>query len=205
MPIHGLFAGLGNPGSEYAHTRHNFGFLLADAVLEACRSRNAVRSLSAKGRYEAWICSIPRGEDWIVVKPQTFMNCSGEAVLPLLRYYRIPLDMLFVAHDELDLPFGRMRIKSGGGSAGHKGIESIATLAGSPAFYRLRLGIGKPTGGDTVSYVLGRFNSGETSLLPQILETGMQAFYTFAAGAPKEAGRLANAFDACSANSVSSA
>lgn len=197
MELDGLFAGLGNPGPEYAHTRHNFGFMLADALLADCREKGRCDRLSGgKGRYEAFRCAFPgkSGGTWLVVKPLTFMNLSGEAVLPLLRYYRIPLDKLLVAHDELDLPFGQMRIKTGGGSAGHRGIDSIAEVAGSKDFYRLRLGIGKPVGHDTVSYVLSRFGAEENERLPAVLEAALKGVYTFDREGFTPAQRRINAF-----------
>ncbi|MDL2272080.1 aminoacyl-tRNA hydrolase [Desulfovibrio sp. OttesenSCG-928-I05] len=197
MELDGLFAGLGNPGPEYAHTRHNFGFMLADMLLEDCRAKGRCDQLSGgKGRYEAFKCRLPgkNGGTWLVVKPLTFMNRSGEAVLPLLRYYRVPLENLLVAHDELDIPFGRLRIKIGGGSAGHKGIDSIAEVAGSKEFYRLRLGIGKPAGYDTVSFVLGRFGAEENEHMETILNAALKGFYTFAREGFTPAQRRINAF-----------
>lgn len=197
MELDGLFTGLGNPGPEYLHTRHNFGFMLADLLLEACREKGRCDALSGgKGKYEAWKCSLPgkTGGTWLVVKPLTFMNRSGEAVLPLLRYYRIPLDRLVVAQDELDLPFGRLRIKFGGGSAGHKGIDSIAELAGCKDFYRLRLGIGKPAGYDTVSFVLGRFSAPENEQLAKVLDAALAGFLVFAREGLIPAERRINSF-----------
>ena len=197
MELNGLFAGLGNPGSEYTHTRHNFGFILADTLIEECKRNGSCDTLSGgKGRYEAVRCKFPgkNSGTWLIVKPLTYMNRSGEAVLPLLRYYRIPLNRLLVAHDELDIPFGRLRIKSGGGSAGHKGVDSIADVAGSKDFHRLRLGIGKPAGYDTVSYVLGRFGTEENGCLPKILEAALKGIYAFDREGFTAAQRSINAF-----------
>lgn len=196
MELSGLFLGLGNPGATYAGTRHNFGFMAVDALLEACRHGGDVSPLGgAKKKYEAWKCRLPRsGRTWIAAKPLTFMNRSGEAAIPLLHYYKIPLSGLVVAHDELDLPLGAMRFKIGGGSAGHNGIKSIAECAGSPEFYRLRLGIGKPPGYDTTSYVLGRFSGQETETAAKILSAAVEGFLLFCTSGFKEAQQAINAF-----------
>jgi PTH1 family peptidyl-tRNA hydrolase len=165
MDIAGLLVGLGNPGLEYADTRHNFGFLLVDTLLELCRGHgeeNILPLSGGKGTAQAWKCRFPAsGAWWIAAKPLTFMNRSGDAVVRLLGYYRIPLYNLWVVHDELDLPLGRMRYKFGGGSAGHKGIISITERAGSPDFHRLRMGIGNPPGSTGSTHVLGHFSETE--------------------------------------------
>lgn len=196
MEIRGLFLGLGNPGATYAHTRHNFGFMAVDALLEACRLGGDVTPLSGgKKKYEAWKCRLPRsGQTWIAAKPLTFMNRSGEAAIPLLHYYKIPLSGLVAVHDELDLPLGTMRFKIGGGSAGHNGIKSIAECAGSPDFYRLRLGIGKPPGHDTTSYVLGRFSGQEAEIAAKVLPAAVDGFLLFCASGFKEAQQVINTF-----------
>ncbi len=196
MHTTGLFLGLGNPGPTYEHTRHNFGFMLADALLAACRDGGDASSLSGgKNRYAAWKCRLPRsGSTWIVAKPLTYMNKSGEAAVHLLGYYRIPLSGLFVAHDELDLPLGRMRLKIGGGNAGHNGVQSICDLAGSPEFYRLRLGIGKPAGYDAASFVLNRFSAAEATLIKAVLPAALDGFLRFASQGPQDARQFINAF-----------
>ena len=196
MELGGLFLGLGNPGTTYAGTRHNFGFLVVDALLEACRHGGDVTPLSGgKKKYEAWRLRLPRnGGTWIAAKPLTFMNRSGEAAIPLLHYYKIPLSGLVVAHDELDLPLGRMRFKFGGGAAGHNGIKSIADCAGSVDFYRLRLGIGKPPGHDTSSYVLGRFSEQEARAVSEIIPAAIDGFFHFCATGFKEAQQSINTF-----------
>lgn len=197
MEIGGLFLGLGNPGAAYANTRHNFGFMLADALLETCRNGGDVTSLSGgKKKYDAWKCRLPIASSpmWIVAKPLTFMNKSGEAAAPLLQFYRIPPSRLVVAHDELDLPLGRMRFKSGGGAAGHNGVRSIAECLGTPDFFRLRLGIGKPAGFDTTSFVLGRFAEPEMKILQEVTTAALDGFFRFCAGGVKEAQQFINGF-----------
>ena len=200
MDFGGLFLGLGNPGQTYAGTRHNFGFMAADALLDICARKGDVSPLSGgKKRYEAWKCRLPLpggsgGGTWIVAKPQTFMNKSGEAAVALLQFYKIPLSRLVVAHDELDIPLGAMRFKIGGGAAGHNGIRSVAELAGSRDFYRLRLGIGKPAGFDVTSFVLSRFSDQEKAVVAEVLPAAVDGFFRFCAGGLKEAQQFINGF-----------
>ncbi len=197
MEIGGLFLGLGNPGAGYAGTRHNFGFMVADTLLEACRHNGEATPLSGgKKRFEAWKCRLPLASQppWIIAKPQTFMNKSGEAAIALLQYYRIPLSRLVVAHDEMDLPLGAMRFKIGGGAAGHNGIRSIAESLNSPEFYRLRLGIGKPEGYDAIAYVLGRFSGQERLCVATMLPAAMEGFFRFCADGFTQAQQFINGF-----------
>ncbi|CAK7032502.1 MAG: Peptidyl-tRNA hydrolase [Desulfovibrio sp.] len=197
MEFGGLFLGLGNPGQTYANTRHNFGFMLADAIVAVCEREGDATPLSGgKKLYEAWKCRLPvKGRPtWIVAKPQTFMNKSGEAAVPLLQYYKIPLSGLVAAHDELDLPLGRMRFKLGGGAAGHNGIRSITLCTGSQEFYRLRLGIGKPAGYDITSFVLGKFSEQEKPLLADVLAAAVNGFFTFCAEGFVKAQQTINTF-----------
>ncbi|MDL2209963.1 aminoacyl-tRNA hydrolase [Desulfovibrio sp. OttesenSCG-928-O18] len=199
MDFGGLFLGLGNPGATYAGTRHNFGFMAVETLLEVCAQAGDVSPLSGgKKRYEAWKCRLPlpgKGSTtWIVAKPLTFMNKSGEAAVTLLQFYKIPLSRLVVAHDELDIPLGAMRFKLGGGAAGHNGIRSIAELTGSQEFYRLRLGIGKPAGFDVTSFVLGRFSDQERTTASEILPAAVDGFFRFCTGGLKEAQQFINGF-----------
>lgn len=203
MDFNGLFLGLGNPGPTYSGTRHNFGFMAADALLEACARDGAVTPLSGgKKRYDAWKCRLPlpgMNAVWIVAKPGTFMNKSGEAATALLQYYKIPLARLVVAHDELDLPLGKMRFKFGGGMAGHNGIRSIADCSGSRDFYRLRLGIGKPPAFDATSFVLGRFSETEKIVTSKILPAAIEGFFLFCVHGLQQAQQTINAFTIASA------
>ena len=191
-----LFLGLGNPGAPYAHTRHNFGFFLADALVEHCDRKGVLAPVSGvKNKFQAWKCVLPDSADsWIVAKPLTFMNNSGEAAVHLLHYYRIPIERLFVAHDELDLPFGRMRLKFAGGAAGHNGIRSICELTGSADFYRLRLGIGKPGEGNVLSHVLRPFSEYEQTRICLVVEAALRTFLLFAEQGFQVARHMANAF-----------
>ncbi|GHV50338.1 peptidyl-tRNA hydrolase [Deltaproteobacteria bacterium] len=200
MEISGLFLGLGNPGSSYANTRHNAGFMAVDTLLDACEKTGDIIPLSgSKKKFEAWKCRIPPNSPkaeavWIVAKPLTFMNKSGEAALALLQFYKIPLSRLVVAHDEVDLPLGGMRFKFGGGDAGHNGIRSLVECTGSRDFYRLRLGIGKPLRGDVAPFVLERFSGQEMPYLAEILPAAITGFFLFCSEGLAKAQNSINSF-----------
>jgi len=170
-----LIVGLGNPGREYKDNRHNVGFMLIDRLsvrLDARMSRMQAKALVASINYE--------GSKLILAKPQTYMNLSGQAVQGLARFYKLPLENVIVAHDDLDLPFGTIRIRPGGGPGGQKGIASTIKRLGTKEFCRLRIGIGRPPGRmDPAAYVLQDFSSGDISLLSQILEHAADAVITF--------------------------
>ena len=155
-----MIVGLGNPGPEYAHSRHNVGFQVVDLLAERHDlefDRFQKRARLAIGRVRT-----PAGSEQrvLVAKPMTYMNASGEAVAPLAAFYKIaPADVL-VVFDDLDLPVGRIRLRPGGGSGGQKGMQSIIKHLGSEAFPRLRVGIGRPPGQmDPAAYVLRPFSS----------------------------------------------
>jgi peptidyl-tRNA hydrolase, PTH1 family len=149
--------GLGNPGREYAATRHNIGFEIADALSvrwELPKARKRFGGLIAEGRAGPW------GPRVAILLPQTYMNDSGSSVGPARGSLRVPLDRVVVLHDEVDLPFGEVRTKLGGGVAGHNGLRSLSEGLGGPGFWRVRAGVGRPdsTDPETVSrYVLSRF------------------------------------------------
>jgi PTH1 family peptidyl-tRNA hydrolase len=149
-----LVAGLGNPGSEYDRTRHNVGFLVVDEI--ARRTGAGFRSkFSARLAETRW-----EGRRVVLLEPQTFMNESGRSVAAAMRFYKTPLERLLVAHDEVDLPLGRLQLRLGGGLAGHNGLRSVAQQLGSPAFVRLRIGVGRPERGDrrpVADFVLSPF------------------------------------------------
>ncbi|MDO4854358.1 MAG: aminoacyl-tRNA hydrolase [Coriobacteriia bacterium] len=141
-----LIVGLGNPGEEYEHTRHNAGFEVVDRLAEEAHVnywKNACGSLVGEGR-------LPLGggkyEDVVLAKPQSFMNLSGGPVAKLLKQYAIAPDQWIVVHDELDIPAGSVRVKRGGGHAGHNGLRSIIDKAGTRDFLRVRVGVGRPPG-----------------------------------------------------------
>lgn len=171
-----LIVGLGNPGAEYEDTRHNAGFWLCE--------RLAVKlgvSLKRESRFHG-IAGRTHEQTWLLM-PQTFMNCSGQAVAALARFYRIqPADML-VLHDELDLPPGALRLKFGGGLGGHNGLKDIAAHLGTQDFWRLRIGVGHP--GDrnqVVDYVLKKPRSEERSLIEEALDRALDTWPMLARG-----------------------
>jgi PTH1 family peptidyl-tRNA hydrolase len=197
VEIGGLIAGLGNPGKEYDGTRHNCGFMLVEALLEECARLGQVRGLSGqKDPFRLWRCSLPgaANADWLVAAPLTFMNRSGEAVQRISAYYHIAPEHILVLHDELDLPPGRMKMKTGGGHAGHNGIRSIQQMLGTPDFHRLRLGIGKPAGYDAAAYVLGRFSPEERTLVLQSVSAAVEGVLLFMREGMIPARQFCNAF-----------
>jgi len=169
-----LIVGLGNPGREYRLTRHNIGFMCLDHLanrLGTAFARVESRALVAKTAYQS--------NRLVLAKPQTYMNLSGQAVSALARFYKVPLEHLLIAYDDVDLPLGTLRLRPGGGSAGQKGMQSIIERLGSQDFPRLRLGIGRPPGRmDAASYVLQDFESGEADLLDATLERAGDAILT---------------------------
>jgi PTH1 family peptidyl-tRNA hydrolase len=140
-----LIVGLGNPGIKYNGTRHNVGFEALDALVDRLARVNGVSSINWQNKDDAESCVLQIGDRRIVcAKPLSYMNRSGEPVGRLQRFYKVPLSRLIVLHDELDLSLGVVRLKNGGGEAGHNGLRSIAQVLGSREFYRVRLGIGHP-------------------------------------------------------------
>lgn len=183
MNYEGIIIGLGNPGAQYAGTRHNMGFAFVDALLEYCNQHGRVENLNgAKFKGELWRCILPKGNNWwLVVKPQTFMNLSGECVQPLMAWHRVSPNQAVVIHDELDIKPGFMRFKTGGGNAGHNGLKSITQMLGTPDFHRLRLGIGRPPfAGDVSPWVLGRPTQDEAASLNAVLPKAIEALELFA-------------------------
>ncbi len=170
-----LIVGLGNPGRVYRQNRHNIGFMLIDRLavrLNARMSRLQSKALLASAQRD--------GKKIILAKPQTYMNLSGQSVQGLVRFYKIPLERFLLIHDDLDLPFGRLRLRPGGGSGGQKGVKSVLQHLGTQEFPRLRLGIGRPDGKmDAAAYVLQDFHPSEDQLLSEILERGADAVFTF--------------------------
>lgn len=161
-----LVVGLGNPGSEYEGTRHNIGFAIADALAERWelkRSKDRFKAKVAEGRATAgdeMPGAPPHGRRVVVLWPQTYMNDAGRSVGPARGSYKLPLDRLLVLHDEIDLPFGEVRVRLGGGLAGHNGLKSLSKELGGPGFWRVRVGVGRPDSTDpeiVAGYVLGRF------------------------------------------------
>ena len=171
-----MIVGLGNPGREYAHNRHNVGFM----TVERWAAAHAIQF--NKIQHHA-IIALSRGERRVIVaKPQTYMNESGRAVGALLRFYKIPLEQLLVVFDELDLPFGTIRLRAEGGAGGHNGMRSIIQQLGGNRFARLRIGIGRPPGRmDPAAFVLQDFNRDEAAELDALLDRTVQAIDAFLA------------------------
>lgn len=166
-----LIFGLGNPGSRYQFTRHNVGFMVLEklaAQLEMELRQKSFDALWCKGKL--------KGKNVILAMPQTYMNLSGKAVRKLLAFFKADINNLIVVHDDLDLPFGTVRLKTGGGNAGHKGVESIVENLGSSDFMRVRIGIGRPADKARIdSYVLERFEPQEEAALKPIIQAAADA------------------------------
>ncbi len=163
-----LIAGLGNPGAEYAQTRHNIGFLLADLLAERWRVQ-----WKEERKFRSRIATATRETERIILcEPQTFMNASGEAVAAVRDFYKIPDQRLLVLVDDADLPFGSIRLRGDGSSGGHHGLESIELHLSTRKYARLRLGIGRrdPNVRDIHDHVLGKFGPAEREPLAKILE-----------------------------------
>jgi len=161
-----LIAGLGNPGKEYEKTRHNLGFVVVDEMVE----RYDAASVNTKLQTKLWTAKIA-GATVLMAEPQTFMNLSGNAVAPLMRTKKIAADHLVIVHDDLDLPFGEIRVSKNASAAGHNGVQSAIDALGTKNFIRVRLGIGRPTNDQPIEdYVLTRFNIEEKKQLPEIVD-----------------------------------
>lgn len=177
-----LVIGLGNPGKEYARTRHNAGFMVVERLADAFRismDKNKFDTIYGKGKIQA--------KDVMLAKPQAFMNRSGPPVQKLAGFYRISCEDMLIIHDDIDLAFGRIKIKEKGGDGGHKGIRSIKDALGGGNFTRLRIGIGRSeAGADVVDHVLGRFDPEEKALLDKIIATAMDAVLTILCEGAKE-------------------
>jgi PTH1 family peptidyl-tRNA hydrolase len=177
-----LIVGLGNPGQSYARNRHNIGF----RCLNSFARRQGIRFDS---RWEKARVGLGRvvGDSVVLAKPQTFMNLSGMSVSRLVKKYNVALGDLLVVHDDLDLPLGRIRIRGGGSSGGHKGVNSIISSLGGQDFPRLRVGIGRPVagedqfeaGGGVLSFVLGDFTPEEARIVAQVIPRVSQAIACF--------------------------
>jgi peptidyl-tRNA hydrolase, PTH1 family len=157
-----IIVGLGNPGPEYANTRHNAGQMVIALLAERMGARfkaNRTRCDIAEGRLAGQVVTLAR--------PRSYMNLSGGPVGALAAFYKLPAERVVVVHDELDVPFGNVRLKLGGGSGGHNGLRSITAALGTPDYYRVRFGIGRPPGRmDPADYVLREFAAAERKSLP---------------------------------------
>jgi len=170
-----LLIGLGNPGREYRDNRHNVGFMLIDRLavrLDARGMKLQSRAIVTSALYA--------GRKLILAKPQTYMNLSGQSVQGLLHFYKIPIENFIIAHDDLDIPFGAIRIRPGGGPGGQRGMASTIERLGTKDFPRLRIGIGRPPGRmDPKDYVLQDFPGDEMQTLSEVLDHAADAALTF--------------------------
>ena len=183
-----LIVGLGNPGPQYAHTRHNVGFLVLDAFAGLRngafgRAVTFSRRREFEGQYAEFELEFQLGTERTrervgLLKPETFMNLSGRSVRAAMACFEVALERLLVVHDELDLPFGELRLKAGGGDGGHRGLRSITGELASPSYGRLRIGIGRPPPdfqGDIADFVLQAFALEEAGMLDTVLAGASQA------------------------------
>ena len=165
-PMH-LIVGLGNPGAEYAKTRHNAGFSLVEKLAERWKA-----SWANERKFVSRVAKAERsGKKVLLCEPQTFMNLSGEAVGVLVKFYQLPIEKVLIVVDDADLALGEIRLRPGGGSGGHHGLESVAEHLSSKEFARLRIGIGRKNEIRQITgHVLGKFSAEENTLLEKVLE-----------------------------------
>ncbi|MBX9640355.1 MAG: aminoacyl-tRNA hydrolase [Mycobacteriaceae bacterium] len=167
-----LVVGLGNPGENYARTRHNLGFLVADLLAARLGAKFKAHKRSGAEVSTGRLA----GRSVVLAKPRCYMNESGRQVGPLAKFYSVPHADIIVLHDELDLDFGRIRLKLGGGEGGHNGVRSVAAALGTKDFQRVRIGIGRPPGRkDPAAFVLEPFNAAERAEVPTICEQAADA------------------------------
>jgi peptidyl-tRNA hydrolase, PTH1 family len=161
-----IIVGLGNPGQEYAATRHNLGFMVVD------RLKRELHAAETRKRFRAEIAeAFVGGEKLVLMKPQTYMNLSGISVREAAQWYKVALDEILVVVDDIELPFGASRMRAGGSAGGHNGLKSVAAELGSDQYPRLRLGVGRGSG-EARRQVLSRFSKDEEQELPEIIATG---------------------------------
>jgi len=174
--------GLGNPGSDYARTRHNAGFMVVDRLADKYHisvQRNKFNVIYGRGTIE--------GVDVILAKPQAFMNRSGPPIRQLADYFRIQREAVVIIHDDIDLAFERLKIKEKGGDGGHKGIRSLIQAFGGDQFVRLRVGVGRSqTSGEVIDHVLGQFSRDELAVLDDTLQRTTEAIATILSRGTKE-------------------
>jgi len=186
-----MIVGLGNPGPEYGHNRHNVGFQVVDLLAERHglhfdryhkRARIAIGRVGLAEPQVGGTGEEPQALRVLLAKPMTYMNASGEAVGALAAFYKIPPSMILVIYDDLDLPVGRIRLRAGGSSGGQKGVQSIIQRLGTEAFPRLRIGVGRPPGQmDPAAYVLQRFTAAQETEMAFVRPRAVDAIETWLA------------------------
>ena len=167
-----LVAGLGNPGKKYSNTKHNVGFLVVEEI--GNRVGIELNKNKFRGRFGEGFTG---DHKLVLLKPETYMNLSGESVSSIRNFYDIPAENIIVVYDEMDLPLGNIKIKSGGGSAGHNGIKSITSSLGTDAFTRVRVGIGKPFRDSGASHVLSGFSKDEAEVVNESIKRAADAVF----------------------------
>lgn len=178
-----LVLGLGNPGRRYERTRHNAGFLVADRLAERLGTAVDRRQLGA-------LVGSARIEDHpvVIAKPQGFMNLSGQPAASLRGYYKVEVADVIVVHDEVDLPFGDIRIKQGGGHGGHNGLRDLVEKLGSAGFVRVRFGVGRPPPGrETADWVLTAFSTEDEARMPELIDLAADAVVAIVVRGPTAA------------------
>lgn len=186
-----LILGLGNPGVKYALTRHNIGFLALDAFAKsfgASIERSEHKALTCKFKLD--------GADVLLAKPQTYMNLSGESAVALMNFYKIEAANVLVVHDEIDLPFGYLKVQKNRGAGGHNGIKSISELLGHQDYARLRLGVGRPSNPNipVVDYVLQNFDTSEQNKMVEFLNVAGDVIESFVFDGVEKAASRFNAY-----------
>ena len=170
-----LLIGLGNPGREYRDTRHNVGFMLIDRLIVRLNARGMKvqsKAIVTNAAYE--------DRKLILAKPQTYMNLSGQSAQGLLHFYKLPVENMLIAHDDLDIPFGTIRIRPKGGPGGQGGMASTISQLGTKDFPRLRIGIGRPPGRmDAANFILQNFSRDEMKIISEILDRAADAVFEF--------------------------
>jgi len=186
-----IIVGLGNPGAQYANTPHSVGFETVDAIAASVgavwEEKRQFKCLMARGSFA--------GQSVMLVKPQTYMNLSGESVAPVVKYHNATAADLLVIQDDIDLSLGRMRIRTGGSSGGHNGIRNIIERLGTPAFTRLKLGVGKDRS-DVIAHVLGKFDPATRQVADRLVAEAVKAAEAIVRSGPDRAMNAFNGFDA---------
>jgi PTH1 family peptidyl-tRNA hydrolase len=162
-----LVVGLGNPGPKYQHNRHNVGFMVVDRIFEG--NDSFTWRPSQRFSAEMAVGEVSKRAT-VLVKPQTYMNLSGRSVAPLARFYHVPPERMIVVHDDVDLVLGRIKVKQGGGDAGHNGLRSLTAELGSSEYVRVRFGVGRPERGEVADYVLSNFRADEEPEVEKLVE-----------------------------------
>ncbi len=171
-----LVVGLGNPGVEYAHHRHNVGFMVADLIAKRLGARFGRHRTAVAQVAEARMAVGADAPRVVLAKPMTYMNLSGGPAAALRRFYKVPLEQIIAIHDELDIPYGQLRLKIGGGEGGHNGLRSLSGSLGSRDYLRVRFGIGRPPGRqDPADYVLSDFSAAERKELGFLVDRAADA------------------------------